>query len=61
MSKGKCSFCNATFSKAAMTKHLNSYQRRKAAMESTLKKTMFLKTKIFHVTEILSSTLNEPV
>jgi len=32
-----------------MTKHLNSCKRRKAAMESTLKKTKVLKTKIFHI------------
>ena len=29
MSKGKCSFCNGTFSKATMTKHLKSCPQKK--------------------------------
>lgn len=33
MSKGKCSFCNATLGKAAMTKHLKSCKQRKAVSE----------------------------
>jgi len=48
-SKGKCSFCNAIFSKAAMTKHLKSCKQRKAALEASLKKKGFRKTKIFHI------------
>ena len=49
VSKGKCIFCNATFSKAAMTKHLKSCKQRKAAIESSLEKRRSLKTKIFHI------------
>jgi len=49
VSKGKCIFCNATFSKAVMTKHLKSCEQRKAATESSLGKRKTLKTKIFHI------------
>jgi hypothetical protein len=49
MSKGRCSFCNATFSKAAITKHLNSCEQRKAALESSLEKKGSRRTKIFHI------------
>ncbi|MBT9144000.1 MAG: hypothetical protein DDT29_02414 [Dehalococcoidia bacterium] len=30
VSNGKCSFCNATFSKAVMTKHLKSWRAKKS-------------------------------
>ncbi|MBM4135380.1 MAG: plasmid pRiA4b ORF-3 family protein [Nitrospira sp.] len=48
MSNGKCSFCNATFSKAAMTKHLKSCKQRKAAPETSLEKRKLQKTKSLH-------------
>jgi hypothetical protein len=48
ISKGKCNFCNATFSKAAMTKHMKSCKQRKAALDSSLKKGV-RKTNIFHI------------
>ena len=37
-SNGKCGFCNATFPKAAMTKHLKSCKKRNAALERSSKK-----------------------
>ncbi|PJB49418.1 MAG: hypothetical protein CO103_05750 [Chloroflexi bacterium CG_4_9_14_3_um_filter_45_9] len=45
MSEGKCSFCNATFRKAAMAKHLKSCKQRKDALEKSSEK----KTKGFHL------------
>ncbi|GFP19001.1 hypothetical protein HKBW3S03_00505 [Candidatus Hakubella thermalkaliphila] len=49
MSEGKCSFCNATFSKAAMTRHLKSCKQRKAASETPAEKRNLQKTKSFHL------------
>ncbi|MBS3907145.1 MAG: hypothetical protein KGZ49_08940 [Syntrophaceae bacterium] len=49
MSKGKCSFCNATFSKAAITKHLKSCEQRKAVSETSSEKRKLQKTKGFHL------------
>ncbi|MDI6902957.1 MAG: hypothetical protein QMC77_04400 [Methanocellales archaeon] len=48
-SKGKCSFCNAVLSKAKMTKHLKSCEKRKAALGSSLAMSSARKTKIFHI------------
>ncbi|MDI6708011.1 MAG: hypothetical protein QMD21_03925 [Candidatus Thermoplasmatota archaeon] len=48
-SNGKCSFCGDTFSKSAMTKHLKSCKRRKAALEASLEEKGHSKTKIFHI------------
>lgn len=49
--KGTCSFCNATFTKAAITKHLKSCNQRKKASEiaSDQQKSKPRKTKIFHL------------
>lgn len=47
MSKGKCSFCNETFSKASMTKHLKSCKQRKVASEISAEKRNLQKTKSF--------------
>jgi len=47
--KGKCSFCNATFSKGAMTKHLKSCRQREAVSETTSEKRKLQKTKSFHL------------
>lgn len=41
---GKCNLCNATFSKAAMTKHLKSCKQREAEASARRKKTM-----LFHL------------
>lgn len=49
MSKGKCSFCNATFSKAAMTKHLESCKQRKTASETSAERRNLQKAKSFHL------------
>ncbi len=49
MSKGRCNFCNATFSKAAMTKHLKSCKQRKAVSEASSNKWKSRKTKILHL------------
>ena len=49
VSKGKCIFCNATFSKNVMIKHLKSCKQRKAELESSVGKRKFLKTRIFHI------------
>ncbi len=46
ISTGKCGFCNATFSKAGMTKHLKTCKQRKAEPETSLKKRQ--KTRSFH-------------
>ncbi|RLE47615.1 MAG: hypothetical protein DRJ31_08595 [Candidatus Methanomethylicota archaeon] len=48
VSIGRCIFCNGTFSKGEMTKHLKSCKQRKVMLESSSKKKS-LKTKIFHV------------
>lgn len=49
MTKGKCSVCNATFSKAAMTKHLESCNQRKADLETSAEKLNLRKAKNFHL------------
>ena len=49
MSKGKCGFCNAIFSKATMTKHLKSCKQRKEVLEAASEKRKSKKTKIFHI------------
>ncbi|MFQ6136980.1 MAG: hypothetical protein ACE5PM_07355 [Candidatus Hydrothermarchaeales archaeon] len=49
VSKGKCSFCNGTFSKTTMTKHLKSCNQRKAALETSSENRKLRKTKIFHL------------
>jgi len=49
MSKGKCSFCNATFSKATMTKHLKSCKQRKTMSETSSERRKSQKTKSFHL------------
>lgn len=49
LSMGKCSFCNATFSKTALTKHLKSCKQRKDALETSSKKQKLQKTKSFHL------------
>ncbi|MDI6734784.1 MAG: hypothetical protein QME42_01100 [bacterium] len=49
VSNGKCSFCNATFSKAVMTKHLKSCKQRKAISETSSAKRELQKTKSFHL------------
>ena len=49
MSRGKCSFCKATFSKAAMTKHLKSCKQRKTASETSAEKRKSQKTKSLHL------------
>lgn len=48
-SKGKCSFCNETFGKAAMTKHLKSCKQRKSALETTSEKQKLQGTKSLHL------------
>jgi len=48
-SKGKCSFCNETFGKAAMTKHLKSCKQRKSALETTSEKRKLQGTKSLHL------------
>jgi len=49
ISEGKCSYCNTTFTKATMTKHLKSCKQRKDALEWTLKDRGTRKTKVFHI------------
>ena len=49
MSRGKCSFCKATFSKAVMTKHLKSCKQRKTASETSSEKRKSQKTKSLHL------------
>lgn len=49
ISEGKCSFCGNTFSKAAMTKHLESCQRRKAISEALSGSRKLRKAKILHL------------
>lgn len=46
--KGKCSLCNNIFSKATMTKHLESCRKSKAISEASSAKQKPMKTKIFH-------------
>ena len=50
-SKGKCSFCDATVTKAAMTNHLKSCEQRKAASEipGSKQKSRSRKTQIIHL------------
>lgn len=49
ISNGKCSLCNAVFSKAAMTKHLRSCKQRKDVSETSSEKQNLQKTKNFHL------------
>jgi len=49
MSKGKCSFCNETFGKAAMTKHLKSCKQKKSAAETISAKRKLQRTEILHL------------
>lgn len=49
VSKGRCSFCNATFSRAAIGKHLESCKQRKAISETPSEKQKSRKTKVFHL------------
>lgn len=49
ISKGKCNLCGETFSKAAMTKHLESCKQRKAASETPSKKWRSQQTKLLHL------------
>jgi len=49
MSKGKCAFCNGTFSKATMTKHLKSCNQRKVVLDTPSEKRGEQKTKSFHL------------
>ena len=44
ISKGRCYFCNAIFSKNVMTKHLKKCEQRKAEIEKQQKE-----IKIFHI------------
>ena len=48
-SEGKCAFCNATLSKATMTKHLKLCKQRKAVSEASSAKRKLQKTKSFHL------------
>lgn len=45
MTMGKCRFCDGTFSKAAMTRHLNSCEKRQAFAETASSQ----KTQLFHL------------
>jgi len=49
VSEGKCSLCNGTFSKAAITKHLESCRERKKVPETLSKSRGLKKMKIFHL------------
>lgn len=49
ISNGKCSLCNAIFSKAAMTKHLRSCKQRKDVSETSSEKQNLQRTKNFHL------------
>lgn len=49
ISNGKCSLCNAIFSKAAMTKHLRSCKQRKDVSETSSEKQNLQKTKNLHL------------
>ena len=46
---GKCYFCNGTFSKAGMTKHLKSCVKRKILQYSPLENKNINKTKLLHI------------
>lgn len=48
ISKGRCSFCKATFSKAAMKKHLESCKQRKAISKTSMRRKPW-KIKVFHL------------
>ncbi len=48
MSKGKCSFCNGTFSKVTMVKHLKSCNQREV-LDTSSEKRNLQKTKSFHL------------
>lgn len=48
-SQGKCGFCNATFNKAAMSKHLASCKQRNVESETLPAKRMSQKIKILHL------------
>lgn len=49
VSNGKCSFCNETFSKTAMTKHLRLCEQRKVSSETSVENQKLQKTKCFHL------------
>ncbi|MEW5767219.1 MAG: hypothetical protein AB1797_06270 [bacterium] len=48
-SEGKCGFCENTFSKGGMTKHLKSCEQRKVASEILSPGGKLQKTKLFHL------------
>ncbi|MBI4745083.1 MAG: hypothetical protein HY786_00695 [Deltaproteobacteria bacterium] len=48
-SEGKCIFCSDTFSKAAMTRHLQSCKQRKAVIEALPVKGRTKSARIFHI------------
>lgn len=48
-SKGKCILCNATFSKAAMTRHLESCKQKMAIPQTSSNKRKLQKTEILHL------------
>src|SRR5207249_4497386 len=51
-SKGKCNFCQAEFSKAGMTKHLETCKARAASLATAATsspKSRKMKTKLFHI------------
>jgi len=48
-SNGKCELCGGTFSKAAMTKHLESCKQKKEISETSTGKQSQQKTKCFHL------------
>jgi len=49
MSKGKCSFCNGTFSKVTMAKHLKSCNQREVVLDTSSEERKSQKTKGFHL------------
>lgn len=49
ISKGKCNLCNATFNKAAMTKHLESCTQKEGILHPSSDKGRLQETKMFHI------------
>ncbi|MEW5761278.1 MAG: hypothetical protein AB1779_11000 [Candidatus Thermoplasmatota archaeon] len=49
ISNGKCSFCDGTFTKGKMKKHLESCKQRRAFSETSTDKQRSQKTKLFHI------------
>jgi len=49
ISTGKCNLCGGTFSKATMTKHLESCRQRKGTSETSIGNQRLQKTKCFHL------------